>query len=97
FVYGAHDSGQVPHGVIALRIEAGLAFGTGHHETTALCLAALSDLSKRRRFTRVLDLGCGTALLAIAAAKLWRKPVLASDIDQVAIDVAKQNARANAT
>src|SRR6202042_3838450 len=48
FVYGAHDAGQVPPGVIPIRIEAGLAFGTGHHETTALCLAAMSDLAKRR-------------------------------------------------
>src|SRR5215475_12501828 len=64
FVYGAHDAGQVPHGVIPIRIEAGLAFGTGHHETTALCLAALSDLGKRQSFQRVLDLGCGTGLLA---------------------------------
>lgn len=95
FVYGAHDAGQVPPGVIALRIEAGLAFGTGHHETTALCLAALSDLAKRRRFSRVLDLGCGTGLLAIGAAKLWRRKVLASDIDPVAVQVARENARAN--
>jgi ribosomal protein L11 methyltransferase len=95
FVYGAHDAGQVPQGVIALRIEAGLAFGTGHHETTALCLAALSDLAKHRRFRRVLDLGCGTGLLAIGAAKLWRRKVLASDIDPVAVQVARENARAN--
>lgn len=95
FVYGAHDAGQVPSGVIAMRIEAGLAFGTGHHETTALCLATLSDLAKRRRFRRVLDLGCGTGLLAIGAAKLWRHPVVASDIDAVAIEVTNQNARAN--
>src|SRR5882762_5813710 len=60
FVYGAHDAGQVPPGVIPIRIEAGLAFGTGHHETTALCLQALSRLAKRRHFARVLDLGCGT-------------------------------------
>src|ERR1700733_2954219 len=65
FVYAAHDAGTVPPGVIPIRIEAGLAFGTGHHETTALCLGALSDLSKRRRFENVLDLGCGTGLLAI--------------------------------
>jgi ribosomal protein L11 methyltransferase len=95
FVYGAHDAGTVPHGVIPIRIEAGLAFGTGHHETTALCLRVLSDLAKRRRFDNVLDLGCGTGLLAIGAAKLWRKPVLASDIDVVAVDVTKENARAN--
>jgi ribosomal protein L11 methyltransferase len=95
FVYGAHDAGTVPHGVIPIRIEAGLAFGTGHHETTALCLRVLSDLSKKRRFDNVLDLGCGTGLLAIGAAKLWRKPVLASDIDAVAVEVTKENARAN--
>ena len=95
FVYGAHDAGQVPHGVIPMRIEAGLAFGTGHHETTALCLAVLSALADRRAYHNVLDLGCGTGLLAIGAAKLWKKPVLASDIDPVAIEVTNENARCN--
>jgi ribosomal protein L11 methyltransferase len=95
FIYGSHDAGVVPYGVIPIKIEAGLAFGTGHHETTALCLRVLSDLSKKRRFDNVLDLGCGTGLLAIGAAKLWRKPVLASDIDVVAVEVTKENARAN--
>src|SRR5690242_15270644 len=95
FVYGAHDAGQVPHGVVPIRIEAGLAFGTGHHETTALCLGVLSDLARERSFANVLDLGSGTGLLAIAAAKLWRKAVIASDIDPVAVAVTKDNARAN--
>ena len=95
FVYGAHDQGKVPPGVLPIRIEAGMAFGTGHHETTALCLAALSDLSKKRRFGNVLDLGCGTGLLAIGAAKLWRKRVIASDIDPVAVEVTRENAVAN--
>lgn len=95
FVYGAHDSGRVPNGVIPIRIEAGMAFGTGHHETTALCLSLLSDLARKRRFARVLDLGTGTGLLAIAAAKLWRKKVLASDIDPVAVQVARDNAVLN--
>ena len=90
FVYGAHDAGQVPHGVIPMRIEAGLAFGTGHHETTALCLAVLSDLARHRAYRNVLDLGCGTGLLAIGAAKLWKRPVLASDIDPVAIEVTRR-------
>lgn len=95
FVYGAHDEGQVPRGVIPIRIEAGMAFGTGHHETTALCLAALSELARRRRFANVLDLGCGTGVLAIAAAKLWRKRVLASDLDPIAVEVTRENATAN--
>ena len=95
FVYGAHDAGQVPHGVIPMKIEAGLAFGTGHHETTALCLDVLSGLANRRAYRKMLDLGCGTGLLAIGAAKLWRRPVLASDIDPVAIEVTNENVRAN--
>jgi len=95
FVYGAHDAGTVPHGVIPMKIEAGLAFGTGHHETTALCLAVLSELANKRAFRNVLDLGCGTGLLAIGAAKLWKRSVLASDIDPVAVEVTRDNARAN--
>ena len=96
FVYGAHDAGQVPHGVIPIKIEAGLAFGTGHHETTALCLSVLSDLARgQAAFHNVLDLGTGTGLLAIGAAKLWKKRVLASDIDPVAVEVTRENARAN--
>src|ERR1700761_2498572 len=97
FVYGAHDAGQVPHGVIPIRIEAGLAFGTGHHETTALCLGVLSELARERAFRNVLDLGTGTGLLAIGAAKLWKRTVLASDIDPVAVEVARDNAVANQT
>jgi ribosomal protein L11 methyltransferase len=95
FVYGAHDAGQVPHGVIPIRIEAGLAFGTGHHETTALCLETMSDIARERSFRNVLDLGTGTGLLAIGAVKLWKRRVMASDIDPVAVEVARDNARAN--
>ncbi|HUO93346.1 MAG TPA: 50S ribosomal protein L11 methyltransferase [Rhizomicrobium sp.] len=95
FVYGAHDKGRVPDGVIPMRIEAGLAFGTGHHETTALCLTVLSDLARRRRYRNVADIGCGTGLLAIGAAKLWKHRVIASDIDRVAVEVARENAKAN--
>lgn len=96
FVYGAHDKGRVPYGIISIKIEAGLAFGTGHHETTALCLGVLSDLAKRRRFENVADIGCGTGLLAIGAAKLWKRTVIASDIDRIAVEIARENAVANA-
>ncbi len=95
FLYGAHDAGRVPEGVIPIRIEAGLAFGTGHHETTTLCLEAITLIGRTRRPKRILDLGCGTGVLAIAAAKLWRRHVLASDIDPVAVSVARDNARMN--
>jgi ribosomal protein L11 methyltransferase len=95
FLYGAHDAGRVPSGVIPIRIEAGLAFGTGHHETTTLCLEAITLIGRMRRPKRILDLGCGTGVLAIAAAKLWRQQVLASDIDPVAVQVARDNARMN--
>lgn len=95
FLYGAHDAGRVPKGVIPIRIEAGLAFGTGHHETTTLCLEAITRIGRTRRPKRILDLGCGTGVLAIAAAKLWRRKVLASDIDPVAVQVARDNARLN--
>src|SRR5947209_10570800 len=95
FVYGAHDHGMIPRGVVPLRIEASLAFGTGHHESTAFCLSLISDLAKRYRFRRVLDLGCGSGVLAIAMARLWKTRVLAADIDPVAVAVARENARMN--
>ncbi len=95
FVYGAHDSGKVPSGVIPMRIEAGLAFGTGHHETTALCLEALTRLARVRAYRNALDVGCGTGVLAIAAAKLWHKSVLATDIDPVAVETTRGNAQLN--
>ena len=95
FVYGAHDAGEVPRAVIPIRIEAGMAFGTGHHETTALCLSVMSELAKRRRFAKVLDLGCGSGVLAIAASKLWAARVLASDIDPTATAIARENVRDN--
>lgn len=96
FVYGAHDQGIVPPGVIPIRIEAGLAFGSGHHETTTLCLCEIDRLARSRRFRNVLDLGCGSGVLAIAAAKIWRTRVMASDVDPTATSVARENLRENA-
>ncbi|MCL6627030.1 50S ribosomal protein L11 methyltransferase [Alicyclobacillus shizuokensis] len=80
-------------GRIALRLEPGMAFGTGMHETTQLCLEALEDFV--RADSRVLDIGCGTAILAIAAAKLGAREATAIDIDPVAVDVARENVRDN--
>lgn len=94
-LHGSHDSDAVPPGRTALRIDAGQAFGTGHHPTTAGTLRALDHLMRVRRFRRPLDLGTGSGVLAIAIAKILRRRVLATDIDPVAIAVARENARAN--
>lgn len=95
YVHGSHDRGTAPAGVLAIEIEAGLAFGTGHHATTAGCLEALDKVLRARRFASPLDLGCGSAVLAIAAAKALATPVLATDIDPVAVAVARANAALN--
>ena len=95
FVFGAHDGGKVPHGVIPLRIEAAQAFGTGHHESTALCLEAVTQCARTNRPKKILDLGCGTGVLGIAAAKLGHEHVFAIDIDPIAIEAARLNAKLN--
>lgn len=96
FLYGSHDADNVPDGVVALAIEAAMAFGTGHHGTTQGCLMALDRLD-RQGFTgrNVADIGCGTAVLAMGAAKIWPGRVLASDIDEVAVETAIANADFN--
>jgi ribosomal protein L11 methyltransferase len=94
-VHGSHDRARVPAHAIGIEVEAALAFGTGHHGTTRGCLLAFYALLRRRPFRRVLDIGTGTGVLAIAAAKARRRPVLASDIDPVAVKVARGNARLN--
>lgn len=95
FVAGGHHLHHAPRAALVLHVEAGQAFGTGHHDTTAGCLLALSHLARLLRPDRVLDLGCGSGILAMAAAKLWRRPVTASDIDGVATRIAGENAARN--
>ncbi|MGQ7792740.1 50S ribosomal protein L11 methyltransferase [Faunimonas sp. B44] len=94
-VHGSHDRGQIRRGRVAIEIDAGQAFGTGHHGTTAGCLTVLDGLMRVRRFENPLDLGTGSGLLAIAMAKQLRVPVLATDIDPVAVRVARENAALN--
>ena len=94
-VHGAHDRDAVRPNDLAIEIEAALAFGTGHHGTTRGCLLALAAELRRRRPRRVLDVGTGTGILAFAAAKALKRPVVAGDIDPVAIAVARENARRN--
>jgi ribosomal protein L11 methyltransferase len=94
-VHGSHDRDCVRPNDLALEIEAALAFGTGHHGTTKGCLLAFADEMKRRRPLRVLDVGTGTGILAFAAAKILKRPVVAGDIDADAVRVARDNARLN--
>jgi ribosomal protein L11 methyltransferase len=94
-IHGAHDRGRVAANRIGIEIEAATAFGTGHHGTTRGCLLALDDMAKRRKPRHVIDLGTGSGVLAIAAAKLLRTPVLATDIDVHAVRAARGNARNN--
>lgn len=96
FLHSGHDRDQVPSGVLRLEVEAGRAFGTGRHETTQGCLLTLQVLARARAPINALDLGCGTGVLAMAMARLWRRPVLASDIDPWAVRTARGNARINA-
>jgi ribosomal protein L11 methyltransferase len=97
FLYGSHDADKVPDGVVALLIDAALAFGTGHHGTTKGCLIALDKLaSAGMTAARVADIGCGTAVLALAARRVWRDAgVIASDIDEVAVETSEANAAFN--
>ena len=95
FIYGSHDADKVPAGIIRLLVDAGQAFGTGHHETTTGCLEFVSEVVQPGRRLNALDIGTGTGVLAIAIAKIARCNVLASDIDPVAVRVTKGNAGKN--
>ena len=94
-VHGQHDRDRIAANKLGIEIEAALAFGTGHHGTTRGCLLLLDHVLKAWRPRRVLDLGTGTGVLAIAAAKALHERILASDIDPISVEVARQNARLN--
>jgi ribosomal protein L11 methyltransferase len=95
FLYGSHDRALRRSGGLSLEIDAGTAFGTGHHGTTAGCLEAFDHILKKTRPRRILDLGCGTGVLALAAAKATKRKVLATDIDAEAVRVTLLNAARN--
>jgi ribosomal protein L11 methyltransferase len=96
FVFGNHDAHKVPKSSIGLLIEASMAFGTGHHGTTKGCLLVLNDLiAEGVSPKKIIDIGCGTAVLAMAAAKIWDETIIASDIDPTAVAVAKINLISN--
>jgi len=94
-VHGRHDRDRIAPNKIGIEMEAALAFGTGHHGTTRGCLLLLDHVLKAWRPRRVLDLGTGTGVLAIAAARALHEKVLASDIDPPSVQVARENARLN--
>jgi ribosomal protein L11 methyltransferase len=94
-VIGSHARAAARANDIVIEIEAALAFGTGHHGTTSGCLIALDRLARRKRPKRILDVGTGSGILAIAAAKRWKQRVVAGDIDPVAVTTARNNAVRN--
>ncbi len=98
FIHGSQFDDTPPAGSIPIMLDAGPAFGAGSHETTRGCLLALDRLARRHKFApkHLLDLGCGSGILAIAMAKLWGRPVRALDHDPIAVETTKANARANA-
>lgn len=95
YIYGSHSADVPPKNSIAIQIDAGQAFGSGEHETTSGCLEAFADLSLRYQFRNLLDMGCGSGILAIAMAKTWKQPVIAADIDPIAVDVTAENIEKN--
>ena len=94
-VHGQHDRDQVRPNQLGIEIEAALAFGTGHHGTTRGCLIYLDYVLRAKAPKRMLDLGTGTGVLAIAAAKATKRRVLATDIDPMSVKVARENMRLN--
>ncbi len=95
YIYGSHIETPPPLSATPILLDAGAAFGTGEHETTAGCMMAMDELFHARRYQRVLDMGCGSGVLAIAAAKSLHVPVTAIDNDAVSVKVARENVRRN--
>jgi len=96
YIHGDHIAGPFPPGAIRVLVNAATAFGSGHHASTLGCLQALDGLTHRiKSVNRALDMGAGTAILAIAMAKAWHAPVIAADIDPVAVKVSRFNAQRN--
>lgn len=95
YIYGSHIQGGIPTSLIPLQVDAATAFGSGQHESTEGCLKALSLLSEQQAFHHPLDMGCGSGILALAMARLWKTPVLACDNDPEAVRVTRENARIN--
>jgi len=95
FIHPTFYEGRPPAGSLSIALDAATAFGSGSHGTTKGCLKALDRIARRRRPRRILDMGCGSGILAIAAAMAWKRPVLAVDIDEEAVRVTAENARRN--
>ncbi|MGH7065646.1 MAG: 50S ribosomal protein L11 methyltransferase, partial [Stellaceae bacterium] len=95
FIYGSHHQGRAPAGAVGILLDAATAFGTGEHPSTRGCLLALQYLARRRPYRRPLDIGTGTGILAIAAAKFLHRRVAARDIDAGAVSLARRNIAVN--
>ncbi|MGH1399457.1 MAG: 50S ribosomal protein L11 methyltransferase [Alphaproteobacteria bacterium] len=96
FIHGSHDETPPPAGAYTLQIDAATAFGSGEHGTTAGCLNAMADINEQGVCPwNILDMGTGSGILAIAAWKLWKAPVLAVDNDEEAVNVTARHAKAN--
>ena len=95
YIHGSHKTDRTPYGRHAMMLDSGTAFGSGEHASTAGCLTALESLAKRFRPTNLLDMGCGSGILSLAMARLWNRPVIASDIDPESTRVTRINAKRN--
>ena len=95
YIYGSHNSDSATNEKFGIMINAAMAFGTGHHETTSGCLEMLEEILKMQEPKKIYDIGTGSGILAIAAAKATKADILASDNDEVAVKIAKENIKVN--